>query len=478
MMAVSKEIWMEISRYLPLTDKAAASRVNKAWNENFRPQMYRSLSLRRVDNNRDEDSRLDRGDDEGDREDDDEDEDEKNRRRALKVLMPPKEAVYEHGIFIQDLKLDFPSPFLDSTCALATPGLKRLRVDASQTAEETPEALAVLDQLLTSPRLKNIEMKGFKLAGAMYILQRVQHVETVGFVKCDFTGIKAFKKAKLDLRIKTLVLRMNDGIGFQDLINWIGQFHHLDTLELDHPSDPDSDDFTSILYPEKAPKINMSALRKVAGLKTLQVYGPLLRGKQLGKMLKNCPKVTNLALYGETLYDDGVEAMAELFPYLTDLNLTGCDRIRVWMVRMILDSCPRLLHLHFPEFDVEYMSDPTVYSETRSVGMPRSAAPWPCTGLRTLVLERVTWSSKPSHSKWFMKQIGSLKDLEVFQIQDVDREEEELRVVLPGSVRSARKDLKVTLEQGHFMRNDLQQKKSLDWVLDVWPKMMVFSIIP
>ncbi|GJJ74153.1 hypothetical protein EMPS_06511 [Entomortierella parvispora] len=473
---ISKEIWMRIGQYLPLTDKAAASRVSKAWSEVFRTQMYRSLSLRRRDNNRDDDWSLGRGEDDDDY--DDEEDEEAERRRSLKVLMPPKETVYKYRASIQDLKLDFPSPFLNNATIFATPGLKRLLVNSSKNAAETPEALAILDPLLTSPGLKNIEVHGFKLKGVMYILERVQHVESVSFNMCDFTGIEAaFKKAKLDLRIKKLDLRLNQGMGFQDLINWIGHFRHLDTLGLDHPPDNISDD--AIIFPEKAPKINMSALSKLTGLNILAVSGPMLWGDQLAKMLKNCPKVTNLSLFNQTLYDDGFLAMAELFPHLTTLNMVGCDRVRVWMIKMILDSCPRMLHLVCPQFDLEYLPNPKAYSYVGPAGMSRnSASAWPCTGLKTLVLQDVTWSSKPSHLKWFMKQIGSLKNLEVFQMQYVDREEEELKAVLPGSVRSTGKDLKVTLKEGHFLRNDLEKTKALKWVLDVWPNMKMFTIMP
>jgi len=88
---------------------------------------------------------------------------------SLKVLMPPKEAVYEYEAFIQDLKLDFPSPFLDCRTTWATRSLKRLCLDASRTAEQTPKALAVLDQLLTnSPGLKHVEVKGFKVTGKRF----------------------------------------------------------------------------------------------------------------------------------------------------------------------------------------------------------------------------------------------------------------------------------------------------------------------
>ncbi|GJJ74154.1 hypothetical protein EMPS_06512 [Entomortierella parvispora] len=479
MIDISKEIWIEIGRYLPLTDKAAASRVSKSWSEIFRPQMYRSLSLRGIDDNRDDDWILDRGDDDDEDDEDDEDTDEFERRRSLKALMPPKEAVYEYSASIQDLKVDFPSPFLDSTNTLATPGLKKLRVDSLRDTAETPKALAVLDQLLASPGLKNIELEGFKLKGIMYILQRVQHVESVGFIMCDFTGIEAaFKKAKLDLRIKKLDLRLNQGIGFQDLVNLLGHFRHLDSLGLNHATDDIDDE--AIIFPGKAPKINMSAFRKVAGLQKLVVNGPMLFGNQLEQMLNNCPMVTSLSLFNQTFCEDGFWSMATLFPDLTHVNLLGCDRLRAWMVKMLLDSCPRLARFVCPQFDVDYMFDPKAYSRAGPAGMSLGYAGqlWPCTGLKSLILVEVTWTLDPKRLKSFMEQIGSLKDLEVFQMQFVDRDEEKMEVVLPGSVRSAGRDLKVNLEEGHFMRNDLRTTKSLEWVIDVWPKMDVFSIMP
>ena len=302
----------------------------------------------------------------------------------------------------------------------------------------------------------------------MFILKRIQHVERVNFIFCDFTGIEdAFKKAKLDLRTHALDVEHNQGIDFQGLINWIGHFLHLTGLTMNHR--PDKMDDMAIIYPERAPKINMSALRKVVKLSTLNVDGPMLWGNQLGQMLKNCPKVTKLSLFNQTLYDDGFSALTKLFSDLTHVRLAGCDRVRPWMVKILLNSCPRLVSLYSPLFDVDYMFDPEVCTDQRS---------WPCTALKVLIVQEVVWTSTAKRLKSFMKQIGSLKKLEVIQFEYVDREEEELRVVLPASVRSARKDLKVTLEEGHFMRKDLQQSVSLKWVLDVWPKMRVLSIMP
>jgi len=150
---ISIEIWREIGQYLPLTDKAAASRVNKAWNNIFRPHLYRSLSLRNGDNNRDDDKSL-----EGEKDEDEEEEEEDEDwayRASLKVLMPPKEAVYKHEAFILDLKLNFPSPFLDGRTTWATRSLKRLRLDALK-HKENPAALEVLDQLLTNSQVSTM----------------------------------------------------------------------------------------------------------------------------------------------------------------------------------------------------------------------------------------------------------------------------------------------------------------------------------
>ena len=89
---------------------------------------------------------------------------------SLKVLMPPKEAVYEYEAFIQDLKLDFPSPFLDGRTTWATRSLQRLRLDALK-HKESPAALEVLDQLLTnSPSLNHVELMGFKVSGKRLVI--------------------------------------------------------------------------------------------------------------------------------------------------------------------------------------------------------------------------------------------------------------------------------------------------------------------
>jgi len=240
---------------------------------------------------------------------------------------------------------------------------------------------------------------------------------------------------------------------------------------MNHRSD-DVDDM-AIIYPERAPKINMSALRQAVGLSTLTVAGPMLLGNQMEQMLKNCPKVTNLSLFDQTFHDDGFRAMAKLFSDLANLSLVGCDRVRPWMVKMVLESCPRLVSLSCSNFDMEYMFDPKayMYGAPPRASTRRANQLWPCTGLKALVLSDVTWTSNAKQLKAFMK------DLEVFQLAYVDREEDELRLVLPASVRSAGKDLKVTLEDGDFKRKDLKEDTSLKWVLDVWPKMKVYSIM-
>ena len=115
MLDISFEIWKEIACYLPLTDKATASRVNKAWNNIFRPHLYRSLSLRNGDNNRDDDKSL-----EGENDEDEEEEEENDDRadRARRILEGVN-ASQGSGLRIRGLHPGFEAGFPQSVPGLS-----------------------------------------------------------------------------------------------------------------------------------------------------------------------------------------------------------------------------------------------------------------------------------------------------------------------------------------------------------------------
>lgn len=80
-----------------------------------------------------------------------------------------------------------------------------------------------------------------------------------------------------------------------------------------------------------------------------------------------------------------------------------------------------------------------------------------------------------------MEQLGAMKELEIFRVDWVERqhEEEEIEMVIPGSVRESGRDLLVVLQEGYFLRPSLKSDPSLRWIfLEIWPKMRVFSFVP
>lgn len=171
------------------------------------------------------------------------------------------------------------------------------------------------------------------------------------------------------------------------------------------------------------------------------------------------------------------EALSGFLERMTVLSFYTCGNAKSWMFEKILCSCPLLVELEWPKFDVESLFCEEDAGRVTAVSAPRtkstiSAAnltgarmgPWVCIGLRKLAIMQFIWSFSPLRNRAAMKHLGLLKNLRSLHVNIMDCE-----VTNAPAMRKFFRDYYWPKGFYKYSVEDLLSMPKIRWMRKTWP---------
>ncbi|KAG0043079.1 hypothetical protein BGZ83_011869 [Gryganskiella cystojenkinii] len=419
--------------------------------------------------------------------------------------VPSDIALQRYGCNIKELYVNLPCSAA-ATLAVTTGHIMKLRivglVDFDQfTLQNQPE----LQLLVTNnPGIERLELRRFtgpwgskcirQLSQKCLQLKEVSVEEStfdlsdlVSFQEClklstiQIIDSAVFVPEESSIRIptlpslKTLELKMNEGLGTSIALEMAAHWPQLESLSLISPSEYNSPRFQT--YPQ---------------LSRLHLMYLTLEDLDLVHLLSRCPRLSDLTLYDQPLRKEVFAALTGLTGTLTSLALYEAydedyTEPDTWRQRQLLCFLPNLINFACSTFDVDEAFSCAVGDETlpergdenEVVTNPRLSAQestltqahWACTNLQTLRTFQLDLSSNPDKNKAAKDQLSALHDLEYFYAKQSYRKLPRFRCTFRDIMESGPDKY----GSEHLDRCDLVQDPELQWIVKAWPRIQYYA---
>ncbi|KAF9988601.1 hypothetical protein BGZ75_009099 [Mortierella antarctica] len=162
------------------------------------------------------------------------------------------------------------------------------------------------------------------------------------------------------------------------------------------------------------------------------------------------------------------------FDSLAYLDITVQPTIEQWMVKRILEGCPRLVELYLCDMDTERLYG-TALDDQEDL-------PWASRdSLKTLWMNDIQVSLDGSVNDRFMKQLRNLKQLEKLSIKDIYIEYGARGILdvydVPGNTPEALLLSDMCKFREHGISNPDLRDPMMGWLREAWPRLLHFEYV-
>ncbi|KAF9937228.1 hypothetical protein BGZ67_001519 [Mortierella alpina] len=425
--------------FRPQRDLAVCARVCKDWHATFMPFLYRSLCLGL----------------------------HSTTPSSKQDLFPSPEVLLAYCHLVQELHLDLDSPHslvlqqTTATDALQNLTLLELKAHKERPVEPNGTDLHWIWRItknsshLTTLCLNNMVLDWPRL---LAVLTNCRRLDKLSCNTCTFIG--SWDAATVTTNITDLQLEDSSGEGKVSLVDWMQLCPRLEALSV-------TKDRTPWLGP-------VSQFSPGPQLWSLELDCVLLKEVELIQVLARCPSLKKITLAGASITRPVFAALSGHFDSLAWLDILTLPKIEPWMVKRILECCPRLASMFLSEVDVNSLYTTTLDDREDDL-------PWACRdSLKELCIIRIQMSLEVSVNDRFMKRLMDLKRLEELFIMSIYRGDGTRRPLkpqyVPGDTPEALLLAKLcACRNWELSGDDLRQGPTWRLIRDTWPALVWFS---
>ncbi|KAF9937230.1 hypothetical protein BGZ67_001521 [Mortierella alpina] len=199
-----------------------------------------------------------------------------------------------------------------------------------------------------------------------------------------------------------------------------------------------------------------------------------LKGAELAEVLARCTSLTDLTLLYAPITRQVFASLSGHFDSLAYLDITVQPTIEQWMVKRILEGCPRLVELYLCDMDTERLYG-TALDDQEDL-------PWASRdSLKTLWMNDIQVSLDGSVNDRFMKQLRNLKQLEKLSIKDIYIEYGARGILdvydVPGNTPEALLLSDMCKFREHGISNPDLRDPMMGWLREAWPRLLHFEYV-